>query len=371
MGLLRLFLAISVLVTHLRYGRGIAGVSFLNGQLAVECFFVISGFYMALVLNEKYNYPGSYWTFIQQRFLRLYPLYVVIGIILLSVEGGLSWFAGQPLGIYKVWATAPPLNPFFTAYVTVINFVILGLDSLWFIHLDGTTGQLLFTPYSSPETIQGINFAVNGPAWTLSVELTFYLLAPFLVRKPVPFQMIFLLASLALRCAFFLSLSSKASEPWTYSFFPSVLFFFLAGSVGYHYYKKHRPALEKFTARHYWIFFVFAALVVDQRRLPFKDYFFYLFVPMSIVIVPLLFTYTRNIKWDRYIGELSYPFYLIHITVLVTAEHFLGEKYNSLIGPVSALGSLISACLLYQFIELRTERYREHLFRKKHPVPIA
>jgi peptidoglycan/LPS O-acetylase OafA/YrhL len=52
MGLLRMLLAFSVLTSHM-HGRGIFGFRILSGGLAVECFFMISGFYMALVLNEK------------------------------------------------------------------------------------------------------------------------------------------------------------------------------------------------------------------------------------------------------------------------------------------------------------------------------
>ncbi len=54
MGVLRLFLALSVLLGHTR-GHGFLGLSFLDRELALQTFFIISGFYMALVLNEKYK----------------------------------------------------------------------------------------------------------------------------------------------------------------------------------------------------------------------------------------------------------------------------------------------------------------------------
>ena len=171
MGLLRLFLAISVLVTHLRYGRGIFGFSFLNGGLAVECFFMISGFYMALVLNEKYNYRGSYWAFIQQRFLRLYPLYFVVGVLILGLEGLVSYVTAHPFGIYAVWADGPRYVTFISAcYYTLVNLAILGLDSLWFLHQDAITGQLYLTPYAVPHAHQCFDYVVNG-SYTLRVTV--------------------------------------------------------------------------------------------------------------------------------------------------------------------------------------------------------
>ena len=48
MGLLRLILAISVVIWH---SSPIFGISLVGGQAAVQAFYIISGFYMALILN--------------------------------------------------------------------------------------------------------------------------------------------------------------------------------------------------------------------------------------------------------------------------------------------------------------------------------
>jgi peptidoglycan/LPS O-acetylase OafA/YrhL len=363
MGLLRLFLAMSVLVTHLRYGRGIFGLSFLNGGLAVECFFIISGFYMALVLNEKYNYAGSYRAFLQQRFLRLYPLYLLVGLLILGGEGLASYFLGRPYGIYEVWANLHSvIRPLSACYYAVVNVALLGLDSLRYVFQDNVTGQLYLT--QRPDTTQCLYYTVNAQAWTLAVEMTFYLVAPFLVRKSVAVQAAFLLASLALRSVLWLTIDPSVSSSWTYFFSPSDLFFFMAGSLGYHYYKKYRPRIEAFTAAYSWIFWVFAVLMLIEGRVPGNQYFFFLFVPLAIVMVPLLFAHTRNNKRDRFIGELSYPYYLIHLHVVIAIEAILHENHNALFGPLCAGISLFLAWLLYRFFELRTEHYREQLFRK-------
>ena len=52
MGLLRLLLALCVFCGH---SRGLGGLSWLAANIAVECFFVISGFYMQLILSSKYT----------------------------------------------------------------------------------------------------------------------------------------------------------------------------------------------------------------------------------------------------------------------------------------------------------------------------
>lgn len=79
MGLLRLLLAFAVVIGH---SAPIPGLPLLGAGLAVKVFFVVSGFYMALILSEKYEAkPRGRWLFYSNRFLRIFPLYwVVLGV---------------------------------------------------------------------------------------------------------------------------------------------------------------------------------------------------------------------------------------------------------------------------------------------------
>ena len=370
MGILRLFLAVSVLAGHLRFGRGIFGLSFLSGGMAVQCFFVISGFYMALVLNEKYNYRGSYGTFILQRVLRLYPVYYVIVLLILGLEALASYLSAHPFGVYATWSQEPRCVALPSlCFYAVSNCSILGLDWLWFVQEDAFTGALYFTSTTLPHTNPCIDYIVDGPAWTLGVEMSFYLVAPFLVRRSIKVQAAWMLASLVLRSAFFWSMSAKDSNSWTYCFFPSTLFFFLAGSIGYQFYKHYRPQLEKIARACLWLFVAFGFVMLFQGRLPLKEYFFWIFAPISIAMVPLLFALTRNNPTDRLIGELSYPFYLVHYHVVKAVEAVLHENHNSLFGPICLVITLAITYFLYKTVELRTEIFRERLFKKIHPSP--
>src|SRR5258708_39536128 len=83
MGSLRLCIALSVAFGHFGMPLG-----FPTSDIAVKSFFVISGFYMALVLNEKYG-PGSYWLFISNRLLRLWPAFFVV--LILSLVAADNW----------------------------------------------------------------------------------------------------------------------------------------------------------------------------------------------------------------------------------------------------------------------------------------
>lgn len=57
MGLIRLFLALSVVVHHLGSERPFWWV---HAGVAVILFYMVSGFYMALVLNEKYRVDSAF-----------------------------------------------------------------------------------------------------------------------------------------------------------------------------------------------------------------------------------------------------------------------------------------------------------------------
>src|SRR5258708_29799955 len=74
MGILRLLFAISVVIHH---EGSLWGYRLISADMAVRSFFIISGFYMALILREKYP-SGNYRLFITNRFLRIYPLYWVV-----------------------------------------------------------------------------------------------------------------------------------------------------------------------------------------------------------------------------------------------------------------------------------------------------
>lgn len=86
MGVLRFLLAVSVVLAH---STDIFGFSLVNSVVAVQAFYIISGFYMTLILNEKYiGKSNSYRLFITNRFLRLYPIYWVV--LLLTTLGSLT-----------------------------------------------------------------------------------------------------------------------------------------------------------------------------------------------------------------------------------------------------------------------------------------
>jgi peptidoglycan/LPS O-acetylase OafA/YrhL len=88
-----------------------------DGRAAVQMFYLISGFYMALILNEKYRRPTATGIFYSNRFLRLWPAVFIVNVLVvreLSPMGEVrSVQAHTPAstGFLGFWARLYPLDP--------------------------------------------------------------------------------------------------------------------------------------------------------------------------------------------------------------------------------------------------------------------
>jgi peptidoglycan/LPS O-acetylase OafA/YrhL len=366
MGLLRMMLALSVLTAHM-HGRSIFGFRLLYGNLAVQCFFMISGFYMALVLNEKYNRAGDYFPFIWQRILRLFPAYLGVVLLTLVAEGILSMAARTPQGACLPWFKYAGNFPWST-WLTLIcsNLFIIGQQINLFQAIDPATGHFYFSGRFFLDPVPASSFIIIGQAWTLSLEITFYLLAPLLVRVPVWLQVLIVVLSVILRVTTYWMIDPN-ENPWHMDhFFPYELAFFMAGSIGYQIYRHQKKLLERlagFTGIFRWIFL---GGVLLYSRLPGTSYTREtIFVPLLFVMIPLLFYYTKNDKTDRLIGELSYPLYLVHALVIFLMRPWLPHYVPQILeGPFYAALAVGSAYLIYRGIDERVDNFRHRLFER-------
>jgi peptidoglycan/LPS O-acetylase OafA/YrhL len=369
MGVFRLLLAFAVLETHVGEHSSRSdylGIGFIPGVRAAEIFFVLSGFYMALVLHEKYNRPGGARLFLQQRFLRLYPTYLMLLIFFLIVYAVLFVVTGQVYGAIKVWKDYfHVLNAWSILIYGWLNVGVLGQDLLTFFRQDTSTGQFYFgLPPAGTVSVWSAGFMVNPTAWSLSSEFIFYFIAPWLVHRSIPLQLLLLAASAGLQnwlaYAGFWPIHS-----WTYFFAPSELCYFVSGSLAYRFYRAHRERLAAFGLAYPWIFWLAALLVVIYRRVPLLAGHGLLVIFLALPMVPLLYARTRHNKTDRMIGELAYPFYLLHWNVLFLVAAMRGGPVSPYFEPICLATTLIGAWLFYRFIEVRTEKWRARVFERE------
>ena len=248
MGTLRFLLALSVAWTHAELPHG------LSGDLCVTIFFVISGFYMSMVLSENRTYC-KIGAFYKQRALRLFPTYWVVFLASLAMAALLP-------GIQIGWATVGKMNllqdhPSVAAAWLLSQALILGQDIFMFFGLDSSRA-VAFSPRMSDSISPMAGLLVVPQAWSLSLELFFYLIAPFIVRRSKLFIGGLLLTSCLTRILLAWTLGFS-DDPWATRFFPSEFAFFLLGMLGY---LLITSAKVKFTSHSSLIYLVLCAVAV-------------------------------------------------------------------------------------------------------------
>jgi peptidoglycan/LPS O-acetylase OafA/YrhL len=76
------------------------------------------------------------------------------------------------------------------------------------------------------------------------------------------------------------------------------------------------------------------------------------------LLIPGLFELTKDYKFDRWIGELSYPLYILHFPILQLLKKGTLSPLNDTIslGSQVALFSFIGAILIYLFVDKPLEK---------------
>lgn len=351
MGLIRLLLAISVITAH---SDPLFGLNFIGGQIAVEIFFMISGFYMALVLTEKYNKKSDYKLFISNRCLKIYPTYWLILILCFAYRIILSLTHPNSPDIFAFFDPDYHLNPISFLILLIPNFTILGLDWNLFLRLNPVTGSLIFTSNFRQFQPPLYDFNLIVQAWTLSLELFFYFLAPFLNRFKTRYLLLIMSLSLGLRL--FLYSQGLNHDPWTYRFFPTELIFFLSGILMYRIYRylktKDVKKISTLIFAFYFSFLFYYQFLPHERT---KQIFIFL---LSFVAIPFIFNLFKHNKIDRFIGELSFPVYICHFLIIDIFTHFTNLPHQFLSLTVTVV-SIIFSILILELLVKPIDHYRQ------------
>ena len=347
MGTLRTILAIAVVVYH---SFTIFGLRLCGGQIAVESFFMISGFYMALILNEKYTGVGSYRKFLLSRFYRIFPVYwiVLVAALLLSVIGYV-WF-NNAFYLTRFMSNKECLSFTTIGYFIFENLVIIGQDVLYFLRLDKWCNPKL-TYYVLSYKHAGYQYLLVPQAWSISLELLFYSIAPFMVRKKWQWQVALITIAFGVKLVYAIQFNLSL-DPWSYRFFPFEIGFFMLGSVAYQIYQqlKNKP-ISPSIGYVLLVCCIVGVFTVDEIPLPvnFKNSLFYFLIFCS---VPFIFKALKDNKIDRYIGELSFSIYISHHLIVSIFRMFFYNHIHwiSYYGYSVVLASLVLAIVFQKTI---------------------
>lgn len=298
---------------------------------AVFAFFIVSGFYISLVLDSRYfKESNGLIRFYFNRVLRLYPAQI---IILFGFFISHALFRTSSFLLFNNGQS-------FIANLTAIlaNVTMLGMD------IYAMSDKWMF---------------VLGPVWSLSNEIYFYILAPFIVRLGNRTLLICLGFSLLFRLSMYWA--GVPLLPWRYFYFPSVICFFLAGCLSYRIYKflQLKTKITKNSGA------IGLSWLIAMIMLPYLwenngehdsilSWFFYLSL---VATIPFAFHFTKNSRLDRIIGQMAYPVYLSHMLVIFIVSACFQKHFDR--GITSILITIAASILIYIAVDRNVDKLRK------------
>jgi peptidoglycan/LPS O-acetylase OafA/YrhL len=279
--------AIAVAVGH--YRSFVEPISAERAYLAVDLFFMLSGFVLAYSYEQQLTSTMSSWDFMRRRLIRLYPCYLL---------GTLAWAVGAAAAVsahaHVTW--------------TVRNLSATVLAAIFFAP----------APWSGPQG--GFLYPLDIPAWSLLWELLIKLFYALMARRLSNTLLISLIAvsGLTLILVSIVIGNINVGPTWSMAFggAPRVAFGFFIG-VGI--FRLH--AANKLPHLHLpatVLLALCAALLVSRPGALGGIFdavvvlgFFPCIVAAAVQIEPV-----RAARVFTFLGIISYPFYTIHYPAL-------------------------------------------------------
>jgi peptidoglycan/LPS O-acetylase OafA/YrhL len=309
-GLFRLFLSLVVFFSHTS--------RFNLGPTAVFVFFLLSGFWIYKMWTAKYSRATApYFTYITSRVWRLMPVFLLCSAI--------SWVA-----LYARHAIPVIQDPL---HQVISNLLIIGYH--------------------------GLTFWPNTPAWSLDIELQFYLIAPLLIFLIVRSRTFFLLIAAISLCAG--AVASVGMIDTTLTVMPYLVFFCLGIVVAQGTWRPG-PRLAWCSLLAVPVFVaiclagplrpaIIGAVEVDA---PMHAWNVPICVVVALILAPWAF-YTTGQKaspTDAMFADLSYVVYMLHYPVIEMLNSGGGWTIRHLIEMVESIVIVaVGSLLIWRFID--------------------
>jgi peptidoglycan/LPS O-acetylase OafA/YrhL len=325
-GVTRFILAMLVVISH--FSNAI-----MLGKFAVCCFFILSGYWITAMFEHKYSKKeDSIKVFYLSRLWRLFPMYYLFTI----------------LGLFS----------------TIL------FDDYYFISFSGLHGMSHAAAIISNLFIVGgtaSRHRILGPAWSLEVEIQFYLMFPLFAylnskyRNALAYSLPVIIASLF--CYLFFK------DRVEFNILP-YLCLFLFGSLVYQYKVKFSPGIEKAAAGLFLLALASQYAIPSLHRQFMEEHsYYYFFATLALIILatPVLINsvYVPTSATDKAYGEMSYIVYLSHwVWIQPYYAHIWQHPHDysniAKLGYASLViaATLASSYIAYRFVDRAFEKNR-------------
>lgn len=328
-------------------GDGLIRV-FNHGYLAVDFFFLLSGFVINYAYNDRWKEMTTA-SFFKRRLIRLHPMLIMgafIGLICFLIGGSEQWNG-----------TKIPL------YVSIITFLL--------------TCLMIPALPSSFNEIRGNGelFPLNGPMWSLFFEYIGNILYAIFIRRLSTKLLTFVVILLGILHSIFtignLSGYGNLGVGWTFdtiNFFGGMLRMLFPFTLGMLISRRFKAIKLPYP------FFFSSILLIATLSVPYLTAFkamnfngiyesFCITVIFPLILIIGASSQEKS-KLSQTLGELSYPLYIIHYPIMYifyqwlikTKQYTLSETY-----PVALFVVILSIVLAFILLKLYDKPLRQRL----------
>ena len=328
MGIYRLLLSFLVAYSHI--GPSLSG-NINVGVSSVVSFFLLSGFVMTALINKYYLDSKIIYKFYIERIMRLFPQFLFYSI--------LTYVFASLLNLRHNWLQALPSPG--SAFL-----------------------QMLMLPLNFHHSFPNM---LLPQAWSLGLELIFYMVIPIIIYKRAEFT-VFFISIFVFLLAYFKIINN---DLWAYRLLPGNIFIFLLGSYIYRFNNRRGAILVAavFSISLFFLFltWTFPYLATEVNRS--------MAVGLAVggAVVFLLKSKSaevHNSKWMPSAGDISYGVFLNHnfvvgILAILNFTNNGGNNISYIISVffISTILSYVTFILIEGPISRKRRKMRDQMAR--------
>ena len=324
-----------------------------HGYLAVDFFFILSGFVIGYAYDDRWGKSLTMKDFFKRRLIRLHPMVImgaVLGAITFCIQGSVQW-DGTHIAISMIMLSLL-CTIFFIPAMPGVGYEVRG---------------------------NGEMFPLNGPCWSLFFEYIGNILYALFIRrlsnKALTVFVVLLGVALAAFAVFNVSTYGNIGVGWTLdgvNFLGGSLRMLFPFSLGMLMSRNFKPMKVK------GAFWICAIALIALFSVPYLEGLeplcmngvyeaFCVIVAFPIIGASGTTTDKQSTKICKFLGDISYPVYVIHYPLMYLFYAWLIENQLYTLGEtwhVALCVFILSIILAYLCLKLYDEPIRKYLAKR-------